>query len=141
MSIKAVLETLTQWSQEKKTENNVSDIYVTLGNDFNAAVSAFGTFRIDMTELNSIPDELRAMLESCLAEDACQQTLDLYLPDVRKIITKLLQGLRAKQSIYRQIVSDQKHRSFKITHPLRFPLRHCNQHIGGHNTPRLVSEQ
>ena len=48
VSIKALLETLTQWSQERKTENDVSDIYVRLGNDFNAAVSAFGTFRIDM---------------------------------------------------------------------------------------------
>jgi hypothetical protein len=61
--------------------------------------------------LNSIPDELRGILENCLAEDACQATLDLFLPDVRKIITKLLQGLRAKQSIYREIVSDQKSRS------------------------------
>ena len=63
------------------------------------------------SELNNIPDELRGVLESCLAEDACQQTLDLYLPHVRKIITKLLQGLRAKQSIYREIVSDQRSRS------------------------------
>ncbi|KAI0085852.1 actin interacting protein 3-domain-containing protein [Irpex rosettiformis] len=111
VSIKALLETLTSWSAGKKSEVDVSDIYVKLGNDFNAAVSAFGTFRIDMTELNAIPDELRGVLESCLAEDACQQTLDLYLPDVRKIITKLLQGLRAKQSIYREIVSDQRSRS------------------------------
>lgn len=49
MSIKALLETLTLWSQGEKTENDVSDVYVRLGNDFNAAVSAFGTFRIDMT--------------------------------------------------------------------------------------------
>ncbi|KAI0825581.1 actin interacting protein 3-domain-containing protein [Irpex lacteus] len=111
VSIKSLLETLTLWSSGRKTEVEVSDVYVRLGNDFNAAVSAFGTFRIDMTELNTIPDELRGVLEACLAEDASQQTLDVYLPDVRKIITKLLQGLRAKQSIYREIVSDQKSRS------------------------------
>lgn len=66
------------------------------------------------SELNAIPDELRIILEACLAEDACQQTLDTYLPDVRKIITNLLQGLRAKQSIYRQMVSDQKSRTSAI---------------------------
>ena len=48
VSIKALLETLTAWSQSKKSENDVSDVYVRLGNDFNAAVAAFGSFRIDM---------------------------------------------------------------------------------------------
>lgn len=49
VSIKSLLETLTLWSSGRKTEVEVSDVYVRLGNDFNAAVSAFGTFRIDMT--------------------------------------------------------------------------------------------
>lgn len=59
----------------------------------------------------SVPDELRGILEQCLSEDASPQTLEVYLPDVRRVITKLLQGLRGKQSIYRQVVSETKHRS------------------------------
>ncbi|KAF7790185.1 hypothetical protein EIP86_001137 [Pleurotus ostreatoroseus] len=111
VSIKALLETLTAWSKGAKTENDVSDVYVRLGNDFNAAAAAFGSFKIDMSELLSVPDELREVLEQCLSEEASQQTLEIYLTDVRKIITKLLQGLRGKQSIYRRIVSDAKDRS------------------------------
>ncbi|KAI0929563.1 hypothetical protein AcV7_005058 [Taiwanofungus camphoratus] len=111
VSIKQLLESLTLWSKQEMTETQVSDVYVRLGNDFNAAVAAFASFNIDMTELMSVPDDLRAVLESCLSEDASLDALEQYLPEVRKIITNLLQGLRGKQSIYRRIVSDYKHRS------------------------------
>ncbi|KAJ7224245.1 bud site selection protein 6 [Mycena pura] len=111
VAIKQLLESLTQWSLLKIDENAVSDVYVRLGNDFNAAVAAFAAFNIDMAELMGVPDDLRNVLEQCLAEDATPDNLELYLPTVRQIITNLLQGLRGKQSIYRRIVSDHRHRS------------------------------
>ncbi|KAJ7449663.1 actin interacting protein 3-domain-containing protein [Mycena latifolia] len=111
VAIKQLLEALTQWSLLKIDETNVSDVYVRLGNDFNAAVAAFAAFNIDMAELMTVPDDLRNVLEQCLAEDATPDNLELYLPTVRQIITNLLQGLRGKQSIYRRIVSDHRHRS------------------------------
>ncbi|KAJ4470475.1 actin interacting protein 3-domain-containing protein [Lentinula aciculospora] len=111
VSIKQLLEALTQWSTLKVDESHVSDVYVRLGNDFNAAVAAFGVYNIDMSELMSVPDDLRNVLEQCLAEDATTENLEVYLPTVRQIITSLLQGLRDKQSTYRRIVSDHRHRS------------------------------
>ena len=48
VSIKQLLEALTQWSQLRVDENAVSDGYVRLGNDFNTAVFAFASYRIDM---------------------------------------------------------------------------------------------
>jgi hypothetical protein len=48
VAIKQLLEALTQWSLLKIDEANVSDVYVRLGNDFNAAVAAFAAFNIDM---------------------------------------------------------------------------------------------
>lgn len=48
VSIKSLLEYLTLWSNLEKSESEVSDVYVRLGNDFNAAVSAFGVYDIDM---------------------------------------------------------------------------------------------
>ncbi|KAJ3496763.1 hypothetical protein NLJ89_g10441 [Agrocybe chaxingu] len=111
VSIKQLLEALTQWSQLRMDEEGVSNVYVRLGNDFNAAVAAFGQFNIDMSELLSVPDDLRTVLEQCLAEDATTENLEIYLPSVRQIITNLLQGLRGKQSIYRRIVSDHRNRS------------------------------
>ncbi|KAF9266830.1 AIP3-domain-containing protein [Marasmius fiardii PR-910] len=110
VSIKKLLEALTEWSNLKVDENHVSDVYVQLGNNFNAAVAAFGAFNIDMSELMSVPDDLRQVLEQCLSEDATVENLEIYLPTVRSIITNLLQGLRGKQSIYRRLVSDHKHR-------------------------------
>ena len=58
-----------------------------------------------------MPDDLRGVLEQCLAEEANNENLQMYLPTVRQIIKNLLQGLREKQSIYRRIVSEHKHRS------------------------------
>ncbi|KAG1764045.1 actin interacting protein 3-domain-containing protein [Suillus occidentalis] len=113
VAIKQLLESLTQWSTGKMDENQVSDVYVRLGNDFNAAVAAFAAFNIDMSDLMSVPEDLREVLETCLAEEATPDNLNVYLPTVRKIITNLLQGLRGKQSMYRRIVSDHqsRHRS------------------------------
>lgn len=62
-------------------------------------------------ELLAFPDSLRAVLEDCLSEDASSVTLDKYLPQVRAIITNLLQGLRGKQHVFRQIVTSSRHRS------------------------------
>ncbi|KAJ2934882.1 hypothetical protein H1R20_g2292, partial [Candolleomyces eurysporus] len=117
VSIKALLESLTQWSQQRVDENYVSDVYVRLGNDFNAAVAAFAAFNIDMAELVSVPEDLRAILEQCLAEEATGENLEIYLPEVRQIITNLLQGLRAKQSIYRRIASEHRRTQSSRTIP------------------------
>ncbi|KAL4250489.1 hypothetical protein ABKN59_006966 [Abortiporus biennis] len=108
VAIKQLLECLTQWSTQQASEAQVSDVYVRLGNDFNAAAAAFATFGIDMSELLMVPDDLRQVLEACLAEEATPENLEIFLPDVRKIITNLLQGLRGKQTQYRRIVSDAK---------------------------------
>lgn len=48
VATKLLLESLTQWSQGRETETNVSRIYVRLGNDFNAALSAFISANVDM---------------------------------------------------------------------------------------------
>ncbi|KAG8993846.1 Bud site selection protein 6 [Tulasnella sp. 427] len=107
VAIKQLLESLTSWSAKKISEQDVSDVYVRLGNDFNACVVAFASFDIDMRqvdvsmELRGVPEELRHVLETCLAEEATPETLERFLPQVREIITDLLQGLRHKQSQFR----------------------------------------
>ncbi|KAG1864863.1 actin interacting protein 3-domain-containing protein [Suillus subluteus] len=115
VAIKQLLESLTQWSTGKMDKIQVSDVYIRLGDDFNAAVAAFSAYNIDMSDLMSVPEDLREVLETCLAEEATPDNLDVYLPTVRKIVTNLLQGLRGKQSMYRQIVSEHqsRHRSSK----------------------------
>ncbi len=55
------------------------------------------------SDLMSVPQDLRMILEACLAEEPSPATLEQYLPQVRQIITNLLQGLRVKQSQYRRL--------------------------------------
>jgi 3-deoxy-D-arabino-heptulosonate 7-phosphate (DAHP) synthase class II len=48
VATKQLLESLTQWSKGEVNENDVSDVYVRMGNDFNSAVAAFQACGIDM---------------------------------------------------------------------------------------------
>lgn len=41
VATKQLLESLTQWARREASEQDVSDIYVTLGNEFNIACRAF----------------------------------------------------------------------------------------------------
>ncbi|CAE6454643.1 unnamed protein product [Rhizoctonia solani] len=97
VATKQLLESLTNWSKGTISESDVSDVYVQMGNDFNSAVAAFQASGIDMSDLMSVPDDLRAILEQALAEEATPENLEVYLPSVRAIIKNLLHGLRAKQ--------------------------------------------
>ena len=108
VSTKMLLEALTQWSQAQRTEEQVSDVYVRLGNDFNAALAAFTSYGIDMSDLYSVPPDLRVCLEACLSEPASPAALDEHLPRIREIIIHLLQGLKTKQASYKQLVLDQR---------------------------------
>ena len=55
MSIMDLLESLTKWSELQMTEVDVSDVYVRLGNNFNAVVNAFAAHNIDMPLVSILP--------------------------------------------------------------------------------------
>jgi hypothetical protein len=57
-------------------------------------------------ELDSIPQDLRECLEQALAETPSQETLNVYLPDIRSIIFNLLNGLKQKQAHYKRITQE-----------------------------------
>ncbi|KAL8279130.1 hypothetical protein RQP46_008386 [Phenoliferia psychrophenolica] len=105
IATKQLLEGLAKWSREEVTDDAISAIYVKLGNDFNVACAAFAKENIGMSELLSVPTELRVCLESCLSDPPSQQTLERHLPKVRQIIIGLLTGLREKQRQYRDGVA------------------------------------
>ncbi|WFD35745.1 Bud site selection protein 6 [Malassezia cuniculi] len=102
---KMLLESLTQWCRGTKSETDVSDVYVRLGNDFKVAISAFSSYGIDMSDLYSIPPDLRVCLEDCLSEPASPAVLDRHLPRIREIIIRMLEGLKRKQQAYKELVS------------------------------------
>ncbi|KAL2000490.1 hypothetical protein VTN02DRAFT_3000 [Thermoascus thermophilus] len=98
VATKQLLETLTQWSRKQASENEVSDVYVRLGYEFNLACRAFSAIGVDTADLGPVPDLLRTILEDTLSQDASPQSLDRYLPRIRDIIINLLHGLKKKQA-------------------------------------------
>ncbi|KAL5341745.1 actin interacting protein 3-domain-containing protein [Aspergillus crustosus] len=98
VATKQLLETLTQWSRRQVSENEVSDVYVRLGYEFNLACRAFNAIGVDTSDLGPVPDLLRTILEDTLSQDASPQSLDVFLPRIRDIIIKLLNGLKKKQA-------------------------------------------
>ena len=102
VATKQLLETLTAWSRGTATENEVSDVYVRLGYEFNIATRAFTGVGVDVSDLGNVPDVLRSILEETLSQEASQASLDRFLPHIRDIIINLLHGLKRKQQKLRQ---------------------------------------
>ncbi|RMZ80301.1 hypothetical protein DV738_g2800, partial [Chaetothyriales sp. CBS 135597] len=98
VATKQLLETLTQWSRGLAREEDVSDVYVRLGYEFNLACRAFNSIGVETADLGNVPDLLRHILEDTLSQPASPTALDNYLPRIRDIIVNLLHGLKRKQN-------------------------------------------
>ncbi|KAG6827828.1 hypothetical protein H0H92_010315 [Tricholoma furcatifolium] len=101
LSTKRLQDLLKQWSIGQATETEVSDVYVQIGTDFNTTVRAFAHHQIDLSDIHSIPGELRIPLEQCLGEDPSPEILESYMPEVRRVLYKLLKGLQSRQEAWR----------------------------------------
>ena len=107
MSTKHLLQTLTQWSKGAATGRNVSDAYVQLGNDFKIVSKFFTHAKVDVSDLGDVPLDLRKVLEVTLREPASDETLNKYLPGIREIIVTLLDKLKVKQALLKNMRQDQ----------------------------------
>ncbi|KAG7093274.1 hypothetical protein E1B28_006957 [Marasmius oreades] len=103
LSMKKLQETLRQWSIGHASESQVSDVYVQIGTDFNTTMHAFAHHHIDLSDIHSIPKDLRTVLEQCLAEDPSPNVLALFMPEVRKVLYRLLKGLNSRQEAWRAV--------------------------------------
>jgi hypothetical protein len=61
-----------------------------------------------ISDIHSIPKDLRDVLERCLGEDASTEVLAMYLPEVRLVLCRLLQGLQSKQHAWKAVSRRQK---------------------------------
>jgi len=95
---------LQMWSNAQVSESDVSDVFVTVGNEFHAAMAAFAQIGIDTSEMNTFLTDLRGLLEECLSEEPTQENVNYLMPQARRIIASLLAGLRNKQPAYWQTV-------------------------------------
>ncbi|KAK9320080.1 actin interacting protein 3-domain-containing protein [Lipomyces orientalis] len=115
VATKQLLECLTQWAEGDRSDKDVSDVYVSLGNEFNTTSRAFQNIGIDVSDLGDVPGDLRVILEETLSRERSQAGLDIYLPAIREIIVKLLQGLRDKQGTLRRMMAAKGHSSSSTT--------------------------
>ncbi|CAG8457924.1 2949_t:CDS:2 [Ambispora leptoticha] len=105
VATKSLLESLTGWSQGTMPKQKVYDVFLQLTSDFKKACHSFSKQGINVSDLQPIPNNLRACLEAALNEDPSATSLELHLPKIRDVIVNLLQGLKAKQAIYREMYS------------------------------------
>ncbi|KAG8920478.1 Bud site selection protein 6 [Tulasnella sp. 419] len=102
VSIKRLLDSLTEWGNGSATSQEVSQKVSQLQNRFSTCINAFTASEITVQDLLGIPEQLEAVMGQLLAFDPSQTQLDAFMPQIRAIIIELLQGLRGKQSLYRQ---------------------------------------
>lgn len=56
----------------------------------------------------SIPTDLRVHLENCLGEDASPAVLEQHMPQIKRVIYRLLIGLKGKQEPYRLAIAEKR---------------------------------
>ncbi|KAL0953326.1 hypothetical protein HGRIS_004571 [Hohenbuehelia grisea] len=105
LSTKHLQEALRLWSIEQMNETEVSDVYVQLGADFNAAVRAFAYHDIDLSDILNFTQVLREVLEGCLSEDPSPETLANFTPALRQALYHLLKGLQMRESAWKAAIS------------------------------------
>ncbi|KAF9072366.1 hypothetical protein BDP27DRAFT_1217713 [Rhodocollybia butyracea] len=103
LSMKQLQDVLKRWSVSQASESQVSDVYVQIGTDFNTTMHAFSYHKIDLSDIHSVPKDLRVVLEQCLAEDPSPQVLNVFMPQIRQVLYRLLHGLQAKQDAWRAV--------------------------------------
>lgn len=58
---------------------------------------------VDLSDIHTVPTELRTVLEHCLAEDPSPATLEHFMPEVRQALYKMLKGLQLRQDAWRAV--------------------------------------
>lgn len=142
VSTKHLLESLTQWAHQDANDKYVSDAYVKLGNDFRAAIKAFTSAGVDVSDLGDVPKALRIVLESALSEAPTQENLDKFLPNIRGIVVNLLSSLKVKQNKLKSLTAEKDilaDRSGIPSHDERKPLSSLQRQIASNQENKKSS--
>ncbi|KAH9933466.1 uncharacterized protein B0H18DRAFT_1115460 [Fomitopsis serialis] len=98
--VKQLQDVLHSWGLRHAREEQVSDAFVLVGQQFNTTVNVLWRHKVDMSDMIHIIVDLREVLENCLGEEPSPHALDRYMPQVRRVVYELLVGLRSKQGPY-----------------------------------------
>ncbi|KAG6894439.1 hypothetical protein C0992_006066, partial [Termitomyces sp. T32_za158] len=119
LATKRLQELLKQWSIGQATETQISNAYVKIGENFNAAIKAFAYYRVDLrcvisqtpvcvdsfaiifSDIYSVPEDLRKPLERMLVNQPSPQVLDVHMPEIRRALYKLYKGIHIRRDLWR----------------------------------------
>ena len=59
---------------------------------------------IRYSDINTVPGDLRGVLERCLSEDPSPDVLDTFMPEVRHVLFDLLRGLKKQQESWQMAI-------------------------------------
>lgn len=63
-----------------------------------------------LSDIHSIPENLRVVLERCLSEEPSPAVLETFMPEVRQVLFNLLRGLQKRQESW-QMATKRLHHS------------------------------
>jgi hypothetical protein len=103
ISAEHLFQTVTQWSHGEKTEEEVSDVFVRTGYEYNMACRGFKKDGVETGDVENAPDLLRSVLEETLSQEASEDALNLYLPRIREVVDNMSHSLEERE---RQLSND-----------------------------------
>ncbi|KAH8795931.1 hypothetical protein DL96DRAFT_1722718 [Flagelloscypha sp. PMI_526] len=104
-TMKDIQDILEQWARGTSTSREVNELYIQLGMDLNTAISAFQYHRMDISEIHTVPRDLRSVLEPWMTSPEPLATLSIRMPQIRQVLSRLLKTLEAQQARW-NIISD-----------------------------------
>lgn len=111
---KALLQSLTNWSQNEEDVTEVSGKFVKFGDSYKTLKKSYSSLGVDITNLPDIPGRVRGILESSLMLEPSQESLDTFLPQIGDSVAELMQMLKDKQADVARLESIRKNNSLSV---------------------------
>ena len=112
---KALLQSLTSWSQNTTSVSEVSSRFVKFGDAYKSLKRSYSTSGVDVSQLPDIPGKVRLILEASLVMEPSQESLDKFLPQIGDSVAELMKMLKEKQNDLSTVDKNRKNGSISAS--------------------------
>ncbi|GAV29620.1 hypothetical protein PMKS-003121 [Pichia membranifaciens] len=112
---KALLQSLTSWSQNTTSVSEVSSRFVKFGDAYKSLKRSYSTSGVDVSQLPDIPGKVRLILEGSLVMEPSQESLDKFLPQIGDSVAELMKMLKEKQNDLSTVDKNRKNGSISAS--------------------------
>ncbi|KAH8833790.1 hypothetical protein DL96DRAFT_464186 [Flagelloscypha sp. PMI_526] len=103
LTVKDLQSSIEQWARGCTSSREVNELYIQLGMDLNTTISAFQHHQLDISEVRTVPRDLRSVLEPWMTSPEPLATLPFRMPQIRQVLSRLLKTLNAQQTRWNAI--------------------------------------